>query len=217
MRYKAVLFDFDYTLGDATEAIFAAFTHALTTMGYPAPEKEAVRATIGMHVHDAYTRLTGDPDLARQEECFQLFHPVARDLQARGVVELFSGAVELLQGLKKAGVPAALVSTKNSDSLHAVTKAKGIEDLFAHVVGGDMVCHPKPAPDGALWALEQMGVTPAEVLYCGDTVIDAETAKNAGCDFCAVLNGTTPAEAFNPWPHVHISPDLMDLKNWLEV
>ncbi len=41
MKYDAVIFDFDYTLGDATEAIYAGFVHGLTAMGYPAPDREA--------------------------------------------------------------------------------------------------------------------------------------------------------------------------------
>ncbi len=47
MTYKAVFFDFDYTLGDATDAIMAGFTHGLTLLGWPAPEREAVRRTVG--------------------------------------------------------------------------------------------------------------------------------------------------------------------------
>ena len=44
---------------------------------------------------------------------------------------------------------------------------------------------------------------------------DAQTAQAAGTDFCAVLNGTTPAAAFAPYPSVHIAPDLPDLRRWL--
>ena len=33
------------------------------------------------------------------------------------------------------------------------------------------------------------------MLFCGDTVIDAATAQAGGCDFCAVLNGTTKVYA----------------------
>ena len=43
----------------------------------------------------------------------------------------------------------------------------------------------------------------------------AQTAQAAGTDFCAVLNGTTPAAAFAPYPSVHIAPDLPDLRRWL--
>ena len=46
--------------------------------------------------------------------------------------------------------------------------------------------------------------------------IDAGTARNAGVDFAAVLNGTTPAEDFAGYPSVHIAPDLFELRQWLE-
>ena len=60
MDYKAVIFDFDYTLGDATDAIFAGFRHGFSVMGYPEPDRETVRHTVGMLLEDAYTQLTGD-------------------------------------------------------------------------------------------------------------------------------------------------------------
>lgn len=217
MQYKAVFFDFDYTLGDATDAIYAGFAHGLTAMGYPAPDREAVRRTVGMLMPEAYTLLTGDADPARQAQFYDLFHPVTRKLQADGMVELLPGARELLEGLKAAGVPAGLVSTKSEITLTAVLKVKGVEDLFAQVVGGGTVKSHKPDPEGLLWAMSNLGVERKDVLYCGDTVIDAETAKNAAVDFCAVLNGTTPAEAFAPYPSVRIAPDLWDLKDWLNV
>ena len=34
---KAIFFDFDYTLGDATEAIVAGFLYGFQQMGLPAP------------------------------------------------------------------------------------------------------------------------------------------------------------------------------------
>ncbi len=46
MKYKGVFFDFDYTLGDATDAIMAGFTHGFVTLGRTAPEREAVRQTV---------------------------------------------------------------------------------------------------------------------------------------------------------------------------
>ena len=38
MNWSAVLFDFDYTLGDATEAIVTGFQYAFGQMGRPIPE-----------------------------------------------------------------------------------------------------------------------------------------------------------------------------------
>ena len=48
-------------------------------------------------------------------------------------------------------------------------------------------------------------------------MLDAGAAKNAGMDFAAVLNGTTPAEDFVAWPYVYIAKDLWELKDWLDV
>ena len=217
MNYKAVFFDFDYTLGDATDAIHQAFVYALTTMGYPAPDRETVRHTIGMVVTEAFTMLTGDGSKEGQERFYALFHPVSGGLQAQGQVELFPGAVELLEGLKAAGMSAGLVSTKNAAVLQAIVEVKGLDGLFAQVVGGGTVKSHKPDPEGLLWAMEGLGLERKDVLYCGDTTIDARTAQNAGVDFCAVLNGTTPAEEFAAYPSVHIAPDLWDLKRWLGI
>ena len=72
-------------------------------------------------------------------------------------------------------------------------------------------------PAALTLALERLGLEAEDVLFCGDTVIDAATAQAGGCRFCAVLNGTTRAQAFDRFPSVHIAPDLADLKNWLAV
>lgn len=217
MKYKAVLFDFDYTLADATDAIHQAFVYALTTMGYPAPDRETVRHTIGMVVTEAYTMLTGDATAQGQEKFYSLFHPLSGALQGQGQVELFPGAVELLEGLKAAGLSAGLVSTKNAAVLQAVAQIKGLSGLLQVTVGGGTVPSHKPDPEGLWWAMEKLGVKREEVLFCGDTTIDAQTAQNAGVDFCAVLNGTTPAEDFTAYPSVHIAPGLWDLKSWLGI
>jgi len=85
------------------------------------------------------------------------------------------------------------------------------------VVGSADVKRHKPDPEGLLFALDRLGVQPKDALFCGDTVLDAGAAKNAGTRFAAVLNGTTPAEDFAGFPCEHISPDLWDLARWLDI
>ena len=41
-------------------------------------------------------------------------------------------------------------------------------------------------------------------------------AQRAGLEFAAVLNGTTPASAFDVWPHVFLARDLDALARFLE-
>ena len=68
MEYQAVLFDFDYTLGDATESIYEGHCYAFEKMGYPKPELEEVRRMVGYLLEDGFTQLTGEADPAKREE-----------------------------------------------------------------------------------------------------------------------------------------------------
>lgn len=214
--YPAVCFDFDYTLGDATDSIVAGFQHGLTKLGWPAPDREAVRATVGYVLEDAYTMLTGDDSPENRAKFRPLFLEVARERQ-REETTLFPGAVELLRGLRAQGVRLGIVSTKRSDTLEYVLERCGVRKELEFVIGADRVTRYKPDPEGLLMALQLLELRPAQLLFCGDTVLDAGAAKNAGVDFAAVLNGTTPARAFQDWPCVHIAPDLVELARWLGV
>lgn len=214
MDYRAVLFDFDFTLADASQAIVAGFQHGFACMGHPKPDPDAVRGTIGLPLEDAYTLLSGDGDEARRKEFRLYFSQVAVPMQIE-VTRMFPGAEALLRALKDAGVPAAIVSTKRADTLCRVLEKRKLLELLTAVTGSEMVQHQKPDPEGLCKTIAGLGLTPDQVLYCGDTVIDAEAAQRAGAHFCAVLNGTTPREAFAPFPADHIAPDLEELRGWL--
>ena len=45
--YRAICFDFDYTLGDSTDSIVAGFQYGFARLGQPVPDRETVRGTIG--------------------------------------------------------------------------------------------------------------------------------------------------------------------------
>ncbi|MBM6938757.1 HAD-IA family hydrolase [Pseudoflavonifractor phocaeensis] len=214
MDYRAVLFDFDFTLADASEAIVAGFRHGFAVMGHPEPRADAVRATIGLPLEDAYTLLSGDGDPDRRKEFRGHFSQVAVPMQIE-VTKLFPGAEDLLRALKAAGIPAAIVSTKRADTLCRVLQKRNLLELLTAVTGSEMVQKQKPDPEGLCKTIAGLGLAPDQVLYCGDTVIDAEAAQRAGAHFCAVLNGTTGREAFAPFPADYIADDLNALRVWL--
>ena len=214
MKFKAVLFDFDYTLGDATESIVAGFRHAFEKMGLPEPSEAAIRSTVGYLLKDEYTILTGDNDPERKEEFVRLFQEVCRPMQPK-TTRLLPGARALLEALKAAEVSMGIITSKRDSALQAVLEALGIREMFDLTISGDQVHVPKPDPAGLLRAVEVLGVTGDEVLYCGDTVIDAETARRAGTHFAAVTTGVTPAGEFASYPCDYIARDMVDMKAWL--
>lgn len=215
MKYRGIFFDFDYTLGDATEAIVAGFLYGLHTMGYQTmPTREDIRHTVGLVLKDGFTQITGERDEDKRDRFAQLYRSVCTPVQI-ATAKLCDGCEALLQDLHGRGVKLAVVSSKPSYILTEILKAREIFGLFDFVIGPDQVPRPKPDPAGILRALEVTGLDVGEVLYCGDTVIDAQAGQRAGVDFCAVLNGTTPAGDFAAYPHVYIAPGLPQLQDWL--
>lgn len=214
MDYQAVLFDFDYTLADATESIYEGYCYSFGEMGLPIPSLERVREMVGYILEDSFTLLTGDDDPARRAQCRRLFQEKVDGRQAEKTV-LCTGAAELLRTLRDCGVKVGIVSSKRSATLREILEYHRLMELVELVVGPDMVKKPKPDPEGLERAVRLLGVEKEKALYCGDTIIDAATGQAAGVDFSAVLNGVTPAAAFEPYPHVHIAPDLVELKAWL--
>lgn len=212
--FQAVCFDFDYTLGDSTDSIVAGFQYGLPALGWPAPSREAVRATIGYVLEDSYTLLTGDHSPENRAKFRPLFLEGAMERQRRETT-LFPGTRELLRGLKARGTKLAIVSSKRGDTIEIIMDRHHLLGELDLVIGSADVSRHKPDPEGLVLAMGRLGVTPEETLFCGDTVLDAGAAQNAGCHFAAVLNGTTPADAFAPYRPDHISPDLHDLARWL--
>ena len=60
MSVRAVLFDFDFTLGDSADAIVHCSRAAFADMGLTPAEPRAFRRTIGLTLQDSFRVLTGD-------------------------------------------------------------------------------------------------------------------------------------------------------------
>ncbi|MDN5918394.1 MAG: HAD family phosphatase [Pseudonocardia sp.] len=90
------------------------------------------------------------------------------------------GARELLEELRAAGVPAALVTNTIRSLAELALDTLGREN-FAVTVCGDEVEHPKPAPDPYRRAAELLGFEPARCLAVEDSPTGAVSAEGAGC------------------------------------
>lgn len=213
-RYKAVFFDFDYTLADATDAITAGYQHAFSMMGRTPPTREEIRHVVGYMLVDGYSILSGDRHPKNMEDFRAHYLEASAPLMTEGT-QLFPGCRELLCAIKNAGMQTAIISNKRRHAVEPVLVLREVDRLVDLVVGPDDVPRPKPDPAGIRFALARLGLSPEEVLFAGDTVIDAATARDGGVDFCAVLNGTTQAEAFRDLSHVFIARDLPALQEFL--
>ncbi len=212
--YRAVLFDFDYTIGDSTEGILTCLGYGLSKLGFPPASREAMRATIGLSLGPALYELTGCGDAAAAREFTRLFMEKADEVMV-DASRLLPGAEELLRYLKAQKILTGVVTTKASYRIRAIFEKLGLPELLDTVIGSNDVKNEKPHPEPVFLALERLGVDAGEALYVGDSEVDARCAMDAGVDFAGVLNGTTTREALECYPNVLIARDLTELRERL--
>lgn len=194
---RAAVFDFDFTLGDSAGGIVASVNYALGKMGYEEAQEEAIRRTIGLSLARTLEVLTGNRE---DGAVFEAYFVEKADEVMVAETTLYAGVKEMLADLHGQGIKLAIVTTKYNRRIRSILKANHIEHLIDEVIGGDDVKNPKPDPEGMKLLLERLGMRPEEILYIGDSLVDARTAEAAGVDFIAVLTGTTEAEEFAGYP-----------------
>ena len=119
--------------------------------------------------------------------------------------------IKVLQTLKKRGAKLGIISTKYRYRIKDLLNNYLPEDFFDIIIGGEDVTEHKPSPQGLLMAIEQLQVEISDVLYIGDSTVDAEAAQHAKVDFAGVLHGMTTKEELLPFPHSLIMNDLTEL------
>lgn len=194
---KAAVFDFDFTLGDSAKGIIASVNHALEAMGYAPAEEESIRKTIGLSLPETLRTLTGNE---KDGALFETYFKEKADEVMVPKTTLYDGVTEMLASLHEQGIRLAIVTTKYHYRIERILEVNGIGHLIDEIIGGDDVKNPKPDPEGMMLLEERLGIAPEEILYVGDSVVDAKTAQAAGVAFAAVLTGTTTAEDFAPYP-----------------
>jgi HAD superfamily hydrolase (TIGR01509 family) len=97
------------------------------------------------------------------------------------------GARALLQSLRDAGVPCALVTMSYRRFVDPVLKALPAGS-FDIVVTGDSVTNGKPHPEPYLEACSLLGVDPAQALAIEDSTTGVRSAEAAGCTVLVVEN-----------------------------
>jgi HAD superfamily hydrolase (TIGR01509 family) len=105
----------------------------------------------------------------------------------RAHLPLLPGALELLDAVRAAGVPTALVSSSYRVLVDAALESLG-PWRFDVTVAGDEVARAKPDPEPYLRAAALLGVDPWECVVVEDSVAGVRSGEAAGCAVVAVPN-----------------------------
>lgn len=213
---RVVLLDFDYTLGDSSEAIIECAAHALETMGLPAVPEEAIRKAIGHSLPEVLRILTGIDDPTKGE-AFRAAFVERADLMMAEKTRIFPRVPETIDRMRAAGLVLGIVSTKYRYRIEQILARNGLEGRFETIVGADEVERPKPDPSALRLALERLGAAADEAVYVGDHPIDAEAARDAGIAFIGVMTGMSPRADFRGLPAAGFIETIAELPGRLGV
>jgi phosphoglycolate phosphatase len=181
-RPVAIIWDWDNTLVDGWAAIAAGLNAAFREFGLPEWTLEEVRARVRRSLRESFPELFGNDWEAAREVFY-------REVRARhlAVLRPMPGAEQALRAAA-AIAPLAVNSNKQGALLRAEAEALGWAPLFRSLVGAGDAVADKPHPAPMEMALAACGVSAGpEVWYIGDTALDMQAARNAGCK--AVLLG----------------------------
>jgi phosphoglycolate phosphatase len=209
-RIKAVVFDFDYTLADFTPGVIECMNYALEHMGLPTADDDAIQKMIGVPLEETFRELAGDRDDISFDEFRRLFVERSDRVMMRSL-RFFDPVPQVVRSLRARGLALAILSTKHRYRIQDVLLRERLLDAFAVVVGGDDVATHKPDPAGLQLAVTKLHRLPSEVVYVGDSTVDAETARRAAVPFVAVLSGPTRREDFAIYSRLTIIDDLAQL------
>ncbi len=208
--YRLYLFDFDYTLVNSESAILKCFHITLDKTGWPQREDDDIRRTIGLPMMDAIKEVIQSQDEEKAHDFLEVYKGEADRYMTAGT-HFFPHTLAVLRALREQGAKIGIISSKTRHRIQEKFTADGVPELIDRIIGSDDVAAHKPAPEGILKALDYFQLPKEQVLYTGDSYVDAGAAQNAGVDFAAVTTGTTTAQEFQNYPHVKIMQDIQEL------
>ncbi|MCX5910185.1 MAG: HAD-IA family hydrolase [Deltaproteobacteria bacterium] len=189
-KIKGVIFDLDGTLIDSFQAIYLSFRHVYENMGMPTLSLEQVKSEIGLGLTRTFSELLGPERVA---EALRLFDEKYVEI-FRGNTFLLPGAQEVLTTLHARGCKMAIATNKIGRYSRAIFKHFGMEKLFSAILGDKDVLQIKPHPEMVYKAMAEMGTQKEETIMVGDSLVDIETAHNAGVPILVIPTGLSKRE-----------------------
>ena len=197
--YQTVLFDLDGTLLNTIEDLADAGNRLCAARGWPTHTTAQFCYLVGNGIPKLIERLT--PEELRTE---QVLADAYRDFDADYHDHMFDktapypGMPELLAALHAKGVRLAVFSNKDDALARGVVAHYFDPSLFVQVRGAFADVPKKPAPEGTLALMEQIGADPA-------------TTKNAGLPCCGVLWGFRTREELSEAGAEYLAADTDEL------
>ncbi len=189
-RIQMAVFDMAGTTVDEKNVVYKSLWKTLLAAGYDVSLEKVLEIGAGKEklqaIEDLLTLL--DPQLENLKERASELHTQFLQIMEAAYLQLdvcpFEGTTEVFQTLRDQQIKVVLntgYGRATAEFLLEKLQWK-IGDQIDLLVTADDVQNGRPAPDMILVAMEKWNMTSADqVLKVGDSIIDIEEGKNAGC------------------------------------
>jgi phosphoglycolate phosphatase len=185
---EAVIFDLDGTLLDTLQDLCDAVNYALRESHMPERTIDEVRQFVGNGVEKLMIRAVPDGKTNPAfDETFASFRMYYGE-HCKDHTGPYPDILLLMKELDARGIKMAIVSNKLDSAVKELDK-EYFRGLTRAAIGEMEGVSRKPAPDTALKAMKELGVTAEHSIYVGDSDVDIQTAANAGIPCVSVTWG----------------------------
>ena len=202
---RAVLFDWDGTLADTSDASYRCYVRTFEEFGIRFDRAEFER--------------TYSPDWYHTYRCVGLPEQQWPGADARWLahfsgemIELVPGARAALEFLDAHGVKKGIVTSGTRDRIERELAAHGL--AFDDVVCGTDLPERKPHPAGLELCLQRLGIAAEEAVYVGDSPEDILMARAGNVRVVAVRGGYPNARALEAAQPDLLANDLRTAVEW---
>lgn len=210
---QLVIFDLDGTLINTIDDLGHAVNAALESNGFPSHSIDAYRSMVGNGVRKLVERAlpqeNRNDDTVRRILCdFKTYY----NNHLHDYSTPYPGIHALLKQLTAAGTDVAVASNKYESAVSQLISFFFPDIRFAAVCGNIEGVPPKPDPSIVFRVLTKRPTPKSDVLYCGDSAVDMETARRAGVESVGVAWGFRPVRELTGAYADHIAESAEEIK-----
>ena len=194
---RLCIFDFDGTLFDSVEDVIVCYNRTLEEHDFPTLTRDEYIPCLGGNIDDITSKVLGENSTPKNIEIIKKVYLDYYNSSEKELTVPFPEAHECLKKLQENDVLLAINSNRLNYSLKEFAE-KFFPDIdFVLIEGHKIGCPSKPDSFGVNKIISKADVSLDEAVYVGDTIIDIETAQNAGIDCVVVKWGYGDEKAFN--------------------
>ena len=214
---RLVIFDLDGTTLNTLESLAYTANRVMKRLGLSEMPVENFKRYAGDGTHKMLKRClrdAGDPTASHLEEAYDMYMEEFKT-GCTYHVAAYPEMDRTLEDLREYGVQLAICTNKEQSYAEFVIEKIYGKNVFHYILGRGSGYAIKPDPEGALHIAEELGMTPEECMYVGDTSPDMKAGLAAGMYTVGVTWGFRTREdlmKLNPDRIIDHPRELLDIQ-----